>query len=424
MAVIINGDTGLTTPNGVFTDSNGFVGIGTTTPAYRLDIQNPDTTSGADTYIRLKSNSVSGDGDAQIYIDASDTGEAGIVFQAGGVVTSYLQVLNGDDYVQLSNEVTSADLYLMSGVTAINDGYALRYARDGGQAVISGVTGTITSSALITTITGLSTTAGLYKGMFLTKTAGTGAFGVNATIKYIDVGANTITVESSAAMTAGSITFTATPNPTTIHIYSLSGGTWTTDADFARLAFGNADTSGAGDGGIKASINAYSYDTAGTGAGLDFYVSSNGTTLTKALRMTQTGEVYIAGTTDQGAYNLQCNGTGVWGAGAYVNGSDSRLKEEVQDLAPALDVVKAMRPVTYRYKETHSKDQSTQPGFIAQELQTAMAGQNYLDGVVQSGPEYLNVAYQNIIPLLTKAIQEQQVMIDELKVKVAALEAR
>jgi hypothetical protein len=135
----------------------------------------------------------------------------------------------------------------------------------------------------------------------------------------------------------------------------------------------------------------------------------------------QGNEVLIAGTTDNGAYNLQCNGTGVWGAGAYVNGSDARLKEEVATIDSALDVVTALRPVTFRYKESHSKDQSIQPGFIAQELQAAMAEKSYVDGIVQAGPEYLNVAYQSLIPLLTKAIQEQQAMINELKAEVAAL---
>jgi hypothetical protein len=270
----------------------GNVGIGRIPDAaYMLDIRNPSTAVGADTYIRLKSNAASGDGDAQIYLDASDTGESAIVFQADGVVTSYLQVINGDDYVQLSNEVAGSDLYLLTGSTSLNDAYALRVTRDSGETVISGVTGTITASALETTITGLSTTTGLYKGMFLTKTAGTGAFGVSTTIKYIDVGASTITIESNAAMTAGSITFTATPNPTTVHIYSLSAGTWTAGQDFARLAFGNGDTSGAGDGGIKASINAYTYDTAGTGSGLDFYVSSNGTTLKKGIRLDENADL-------------------------------------------------------------------------------------------------------------------------------------
>ncbi len=136
------------------------------------------------------------------------------------------------------------------------------------------------------------------------------------------------------------------------------------------------------------------------------------------------GEFVTGGTTDNGAYNLQCNGTGVWGAGAYVNGSDERLKDNIQSLDSGLDVIKAMRPVTFQYKPEYSKDQSVQPGFIAQELQTAMAGKAYLEGVVQEGPNHLNVAYQNIIPILVKAMQEQQDQIKVLQDKIAALEIR
>jgi hypothetical protein len=65
-----------------------------------------------------------------------------------------------------------------------------------------------------------------------------------------------------------------------------------------------------------------------------------------------------------------------------------------------------------------------QPGFIAQELQQALSGQDYLEGVVSSGPEYLSVAYQTIIPLLVKAVQEQQTQIDELKARIEALEGK
>ena len=140
------------------------------------------------------------------------------------------------------------------------------------------------------------------------------------------------------------------------------------------------------------------------------------------MRITSAGEVYIAGTTDQGAYNLQVNGTGVWGAGAYVNGSDERIKDNIAPLTSGLDVVAKLNPVTYKYKEDWSKDQSTQTGFIAQELLTALEGKNYIDGVVQQGGEYMSVAYQNIIPILTKAIQEQQAMIEELKTRIETLE--
>jgi len=147
------------------------------------------------------------------------------------------------------------------------------------------------------------------------------------------------------------------------------------------------------------------------------------TTLTERMRIATSGEVLVAGNTDNGAFNLQCNGTGVWGAGAYVNGSDARIKEDVAPIASGLDVVEKLNPVTYRYKESWSKDQSIQPGFIAQELLTALEKTNYVDGVVtQGGSEgYYSVAYQNLIPVLTKAIQEQQEQINQLKAEIASL---
>jgi hypothetical protein len=144
-------------------------------------------------------------------------------------------------------------------------------------------------------------------------------------------------------------------------------------------------------------------NTGGDGGPILFNTKTGGG---ESARITADGEMFIAGTVDQGAYNLQCNGTGVWGAGAYVNGSDARIKDDIAPLDSGLDVVAKLNPVTYKYKETWSKDQSTQTGFIAQELLTALGGEVYVDGVVQQGGEYMSVAYQNIIPILTKAIQE------------------
>ena len=139
---------------------------------------------------------------------------------------------------------------------------------------------------------------------------------------------------------------------------------------------------------------------------------------TERMRVTSGGEVYIAGTSDQGAYNLQVNGTGVWGAGAYVNGSDKRLKEDIKPLENAIDVINKIKPVTYKYKESYSKDKSTQTGFIAQELLEALEGQIYKDGIVKTDSEYMNVAYQNIIALLVKSTQELKAEIETLKAQI------
>ena len=140
------------------------------------------------------------------------------------------------------------------------------------------------------------------------------------------------------------------------------------------------------------------------------------------MRINGDGELLVAGTTDQGAYNIQCNGTGVWGAGAYVNGSDARIKEDITPISSSLDVVKKLNPVTYRYKQHWSKDQNIQTGFIAQELLEILKDENYVDGVVQQNSKYMSVAYQNIIPILTKAIQEQQALITTLTERITALE--
>lgn len=140
-----------------------------------------------------------------------------------------------------------------------------------------------------------------------------------------------------------------------------------------------------------------------------------------SIRVLPTGPTLINGTSSVGGYNLQVFGTGVWAQGSYVNGSDARIKDNVAPLESCLDVVKAMRPVTYQYKESYSDDQSVQPGFVAQDLQVAMAGKKYLEGVVKDDQRNLNVAYQNLIPILTKAMQEQQEQIEQLKAEIAAL---
>jgi hypothetical protein len=150
----------------------------------------------------------------------------------------------------------------------------------------------------------------------------------------------------------------------------------------------------------------------------------NATDAITAFSVNSAGEVLCGGTTDNGAYNLQCNGTAVWGAGAYVNGSDERIKDNIQNIASCTDVVMALRPVTFQYKPEFSKDTNIQPGFIAQDLQQALAGQVYEAGVVMEGPEYLSVAYQSLIPVLTKAIQELSAKLDAAEARIAALEAK
>jgi len=204
------------------------------------------------------------------------------------------------------------------------------------------------------------------------------------------------------------------------------------------IVFGNSNTGAstrtslnmftdAGGGDLRVEVN-NAANTADVGAaGVKIWNHANaalsfGTNSTDRMRITSGGEVLIQNT-DNGAYNLQCNGTGVWGAGAYVNGSDSALKENIQNIDSSLALVKLLKPVTYKYKKQYSSDSTIQTGFIAQDLQNVFKNKSYLSGLVKEGGKHLSVAYQNIIPILTKAIQEQQDKIQSLEKRLAALEA-
>ena len=180
-----------------------------------------------------------------------------------------------------------------------------------------------------------------------------------------------------------------------------------------RLEFRNSTTGTASTDGAGIAVNT---------SILYIYNKENGATVfdtnnTERMRITGGGEVYIAGTTDQGAYNLQVNGTGVWGAGAYVNGSDRRLKTNINAIQTGLDVIEKLNPVTFNYIEEYSKDINLQTGFIAQEMLEAMSGKDYVDSIVQKGKEFYGVAYQSLIPILVKAVQELTKRIKELETK-------
>jgi hypothetical protein len=104
--------------------------------------------------------------------------------------------------------------------------------------------------------------------------------------------------------------------------------------------------------------------------------------------------------------------------------SDARLKENVRNATEGLNVVNALRPVRYDWKPGFGNDRKDQLGFIAQEIETVFPEAVSEWKVSNDDQEaYKTVGPGALIPVLVKAIQEQQAMIDELKAKVAALKA-
>jgi hypothetical protein len=114
------------------------------------------------------------------------------------------------------------------------------------------------------------------------------------------------------------------------------------------------------------------------------------------------------------------SGAHVTTAGVWTNASDARLKANIKNSTYGLAEVMKLRPVSY----TMRKGGEAQVGFIAQEVQKVIpevvSGK---EGDVAKG-ETLGISYGNMVAVLTKAMQEQQAEIEALKAKNGKLTAQ
>ncbi len=156
------------------------------------------------------------------------------------------------------------------------------------------------------------------------------------------------------------------------------------------------------------------------------------------MRLDNSGNALIGYTTSNGAYKLQVNSQ-IFATNATIATSDGNYKENITPLDGALDLVSALNPVQFSWKEhpVHNFDRA-QPtvGFIAQEVQQALADTPYLNSIVKANTctiepeelddegnvtkpavteEFLGIAEGNMIALLTKAIQELKAEFDTYK---------
>ena len=98
---------------------------------------------------------------------------------------------------------------------------------------------------------------------------------------------------------------------------------------------------------------------------------------------------------------------------SYGSLSDQRLKENIVDATPKLEKLNQVRVVNFNM----IGDEQKQIGVVAQELEQVFPG------MVEEDQEGIKaVKYSVFVPMLIKAIQEQQQMIETLQAKVAALE--
>lgn len=115
--------------------------------------------------------------------------------------------------------------------------------------------------------------------------------------------------------------------------------------------------------------------------------------------------------------------------GSVITSSDRNLKSNIEDMEYGLEEIMEMRPVTYTYKER--ENEGTKLGLIAQELQpivNEIVKSDELRGdesgnKVKEAREHLGVDYTALIPVLIKGMQEQQILIEEQQARIDQLEA-
>jgi trimeric autotransporter adhesin len=187
---------------------------------------------------------------------------------------------------------------------------------------------------------------------------------------------------------------------------NLLVGTTTANAQFYVLSaanvvsgrFQNAQTSGTSVDILQSLAN----QSAGTG----FYLARFYSAGTPQFAVRGDGVVYAQNTTIQSI-------------------SDQRLKENIVDATDGLNIIQALKPRRFDWKENFGNNKKHQLGFIAQEMETVFPEAVDVWHMDQENTEeYKSVGAGALIPVLVKALQETVAKIDALETRIAKLESK
>ena len=355
----VAGSTALTlNSTSLYTASGINVGIGTSSPAYKLDVQGSDaniaqfTSSGASTSFRINNtNANAWGGNLAILTGGTAAGYFGTIGSLLGTTTQDLAV-----YATSGN-----------GFRVYTNGNNLRATFDS-----AGNLGIGTSSP----------------SQKLSVKAGNGDQAVfdNAGERYTQVN------WSNSGALKGAIWADNTNSLFEMYGHTGIGLSFYTNAlERARI-----DSSGnllVGTTSAVASTTTFGQD--------------NGITISRGAYYRQiyldgSGNLYFYNGTNQGYLNS---------AGAWTNASDARLKNSIVDIKHGLSAVMNTQPRSYKMNNLDGN----YIGFVAQELQ------DVIPEVVSGDPEkQLGVDYGSLVAVAFKAIQEQQAIIESLKARLDA----
>jgi hypothetical protein len=160
------------------------------------------------------------------------------------------------------------------------------------------------------------------------------------------------------------------------------------------------------------------------GRDLVFFTNPTGGTLgtntangVERIRVTSAGFVGIGTTNPAHLLHLGANDAVKPGGGSWSSPSDRRLKKDITDFTDGLNVLKQIKPVSFRYNGTAGlpDDGKKYIGIIAQDMQeiAPYTVDTFLDN--ETHTEYLNYDPNAVTYILINAVKEQQAVIEKLQ---------
>lgn len=105
--------------------------------------------------------------------------------------------------------------------------------------------------------------------------------------------------------------------------------------------------------------------------------------------------------------------------------SDQRDKTNIQPLTLGLDFISTLNPVKFTWNTRDgAKVGQEAAGFIAQDLQVAQQGNEYLNLVLDNNPDKLEATPGNLIPVMVKAIQDLEARLVQAETEIALLKSQ
>ena len=329
----------------------------------------------------------------------------------------------------------------------------------GGESLRSNTTGTpntaVGRKALYTATTAANNTAIGYQAMYsITDGSHNVAVGHNALSSLTSHGYNTAVGVAALESTVNAHANTAVgykamnvnssgSNNTAVGFEARKANTTAANGTSLGYKAGEAVTTGNDNICVGVESGAYSVDiTDGTRnvcIGNYSHTSSPGAYDQIVLGYNVQGSTHTTLTFGNGGSDTTCS----FGSTSWSAPSDQRLKEEITTATAGLSFVNDLRPVTFKWKkekdiptdlagykegsETRFKTDTTEHGFIAQEVKTVIDAHSEIKDGFDMWSEDDNgrqrLADSSLVPMLVKAIQELSTKNDALVARITALEA-